>query len=132
VLSFDDFRQEGDEQNSKMQEFVAIDRFTAAGGMDNRKFNAEGCWQPQLKGAVTIDLERLEKLGDPTPSLGLLALVLRDLADGDLSFGWGAGKGYGWNQLDTGSPMQWVESHLKGLAAGHVKDWVEAWAKGGL
>jgi CRISPR/Cas system CSM-associated protein Csm3 (group 7 of RAMP superfamily) len=132
VLSFDDFRQVGDEPNSKTQEFVAVDRFTAAGGMDNRKFNAEGGWQPQLKGAVTIDSERLEKFGDPTASLGLLALVLRDLADGDLSFGWGASKGYGWTHVDTSSAVQWVESNLNGLSAGSVNEWIEAWAKGGL
>jgi len=133
VLELDDFIQVGDTPNSATQEFVAIDRFTAAGGMDNRKFNAEGGWQPQLKGAVTIDFGRLRKLGDPSASLGLLALVLRDLAEGDLNFGWGSGKGYGWANVVTNPPsVQWVESNLNGLFDGSVKDWIKAWEKGGL
>ncbi len=54
------------------QEFLAIDRFTG-GGAEERKFDAEGGWQPWLAGALTVDLERLRKMGGaPEPALGLL------------------------------------------------------------
>ncbi len=71
------------------QEFLAIDRFTG-GGADGLKFDAEAVYQPTLHGAMTIDLQRV----DPW-ALGLLALLLRDLVEGDIVLGFGAAKGYG-------------------------------------
>lgn len=77
-----------------VQDFVAIDRFTggAAGGA---KFNAFAALNPTLTGTITVDLDRLEQIGALDHAIGLLALVFRDLFEGDLTFGFGAAKGYG-------------------------------------
>ena len=117
----------------KVQEFLAVDRFTG-GGAEERKFDAEGGWEPWLEGAITVDLRRLQMIGKPEPALGLLALTLRDLAEGDLAVGWGSGKGYGWATVDTGGldATKWVESQLAGWCEGGAKDWIRAWeAEGG-
>lgn len=72
------------------QEMLAVDRFTG-GGKDHAKYNALSIVFPVLTGAIEVDKDRLPDWG-----LGLLALALRDLKEGDLAFGWGAaGKGYG-------------------------------------
>jgi len=71
------------------QEFVSIDRFTGGSG-DGLKFNAASVYKPTFTGQWSIDLERIEPWG-----LGLLALVIRDLCEGDITFGFGAAKGYG-------------------------------------
>jgi CRISPR/Cas system CSM-associated protein Csm3 (group 7 of RAMP superfamily) len=76
------------------QEFVAIDRFTG-GAADSKKFNAHSVVGAKLKGTVTLDLDRLKLCGTDAYAAGLLALVLRDLAEGDLCFGSGSAKGYG-------------------------------------
>jgi hypothetical protein len=117
--------------NSFVQQFVAVDRFTTTGGPDGAKFDAEGGWQPCIQGKITLDMTRLGLLGNPSPSLGLLALTLRDLAEGDLTFGWGAGKGYGWATIEPDEAVQWVEKVMAGLAPGSVKDWVKAWEEEG-
>jgi CRISPR/Cas system CSM-associated protein Csm3 (group 7 of RAMP superfamily) len=76
--------------NGKLkQEFVAIDRFTG-GGAEHLKFNAESVYKPTFQGYWKIDLQRIKPWG-----LGLLALVIRDLIEGDITFGYGAAKGYG-------------------------------------
>ncbi len=75
------------------QEFVAIDRFTG-GGADKKKFNAESFHRPELRGAIGFDLARLEKRGADVWALGLIALTLRDLVEGDIHLGFGASKGY--------------------------------------
>jgi CRISPR/Cas system CSM-associated protein Csm3 (group 7 of RAMP superfamily) len=113
---------------SQTHEFLAVDRFTG-GGADERKFDAEGGWQPWLAGRITVDLHRLSKTGKPEPALGLLALTLRDLAEGDLSFGWGSGKGFGWATVDTGglAAAKWVESKLAGWCPGSVTEWIREW-----
>jgi hypothetical protein len=115
-----------------VQEFLALDRFTG-GGAEERKFDAEGGWQPILKGTITVHLDRLKAMGEVQPALGLLALTLRDLAEGDLSFGWGTGKGYGWATVDTGGlpAVNWVEQSLAGWCEGSVTDWVRAWEREG-
>jgi len=75
------------------QEFIAIDRFTG-GGADGLKFDAGYVYQPVLHGVVTL---HLGSPSAPSPEwfVGLIALVLRDLVEGDLTFGYGAAKGYG-------------------------------------
>jgi CRISPR/Cas system CSM-associated protein Csm3 (group 7 of RAMP superfamily) len=83
----------------KLQEFLAIDRFTG-GGMDKAKFNARGYEQPVLKGSLKIDLRALKLLGSEgckdLATLGrLLAFTFRDLQEGDIPLGMGASKGYG-------------------------------------
>lgn len=77
-----------------VQEFVAVDRFTggAAGGL---KFNANLARETKLTGTLTVDLERLKLVDPELASVGLLALVLRDLAEGDVSIGSGSAKGQG-------------------------------------
>jgi hypothetical protein len=111
-----------------IQEFLAVDRFTG-GGSEQRKFDAKGGWEPVLAGALTVNLERLGAMGKLEPALGLLALTLRDLVEGDLAFGWGSGKGYGWAQVETGGmdAAQWIEQALAGWCAGNVVDWIGAW-----
>lgn len=102
------------------QEFVAIDRFTggAAGGA---KFNSELAGKTTLGGTLTIDIGCLELVDPQLASLGLLALVLRDLAEGDIPIGSGSAKGQGFCTADisiAGAP-DW-QSHatiVQGLAA---------------
>lgn len=77
----------------KEQEFLAIDRFTG-GGAAGLKFKAKSFWKPVLRGCLSIDVEKLETIGSLW-SLGLLALTLRDLVEGDIALGFGAAKGYG-------------------------------------
>jgi CRISPR/Cas system CSM-associated protein Csm3 (group 7 of RAMP superfamily) len=76
------------------QEFVAIDRFTG-GAADGAKFNAELAGMTTVCGRLTVDLTRLKRVDKGLASLGLLALVLRDLAEGDLPIGSGSAKGQG-------------------------------------
>ena len=77
----------GGDPKLKMFDFLAIDRFTG-GGKDGAKFDALALWRPAFK--LRLHLE------NPADwELGWLALVLRDLADGWLSVGFGAAKGFG-------------------------------------
>lgn len=99
------------------QEFVAIDRFKG-GGADKFKFNAESFYAPTLKGTIGLDLDALEKTGAEEWAIGLLALTLRDLIEGDISFGFGAGKGYGSCTAEIEgfrSPQAIPEEFLRGL-----------------
>ncbi len=106
VIECDDFTRIGATREYYTQEFVAIDRFSG-GGKDTAKFNAKYAECPNLIGKIRIDLTRLRN-ASPTitasrgtahdtiaAALGLLALVLRDLDEGDITFGYGSGKGYG-------------------------------------
>ncbi len=71
----------------KPQDFLAIDRFTG-GGLDGAKFDALGLFAPRFR--VCMHLE------NPADwELGWLTLVLRDLRDELVTFGFGAAKGYG-------------------------------------
>lgn len=72
------------------QEFVAIDRFTG-GNASGAKFKATTIFGPQLVGTLELDLSRLKH----PASLGLLAYALRDLVEGDITFGFGSSVGYG-------------------------------------
>jgi len=82
------------------QEMVAIDRFTG-GGKDGAKFNVDYVECPTLKGSISLDLLRLNAArltGEQIalwPGLGVITLLLRDLAEGDIAFGYGISKGYG-------------------------------------
>ncbi|MDA1049187.1 MAG: RAMP superfamily CRISPR-associated protein [Planctomycetota bacterium] len=89
VLEVSDFVADAPLTATEVQEFVAIDRFTG-GAADAKKFNAHFVYRPTLKGRLSILLEDLRPW-----SLGLLALTVRDLIEGDITFGWGASKGYG-------------------------------------
>ena len=90
------------------QEFVAIDRFTG-GAADGAKFNADLAGATTLVGTLTLDLPRLRLVDQECASLGLLALVLRDLAEGDIPIGSGSAKGQGLcmgeaKVMENGSP----------------------------
>ena len=77
----------------KMLDFLAIDRFTG-GGAEGAKFDALALWNPAF--ALRLHLE------NPAPwELGWLALVLRDLAEGWLTVGFGAAKGFGRVRLEN-------------------------------
>lgn len=85
------------------QEFVAIDRFTG-GSKHGAKFKARHAECPHLRGTLTVDLPRLRQVTIDAAgtmshgleaALGLLALLLRDLDEGDIAFGYGKSKGYG-------------------------------------
>ncbi|ADG06918.1 RAMP superfamily CRISPR-associated protein [Kyrpidia tusciae] len=75
------------EPQYKMMDFLAIDRFTG-GGVNGLKFDALVLWRPAFK--LRLHLENPEDW-----ELGWLALVLRDLADGWLTVGFGRAKGFG-------------------------------------
>jgi CRISPR/Cas system CSM-associated protein Csm3 (group 7 of RAMP superfamily) len=107
------------------QEFIAIDRFTG-GGADALKFNAEA-FTPNtaqgftLRGSLRLDLNALANLMKhrDAPSLApgpvrswatpiyLLGFVLRDLREGDISFGFGRSKGYGACTATVRSAADW-------------------------
>lgn len=71
----------------KPQDFLAIDRFTG-GGLEGAKFDALGLFAPRFR--ICMHLE------NPADwELGWLTLVLRDLRDELVTFGFGAAKGYG-------------------------------------
>lgn len=71
----------------KAQDFLAIDRFTG-GGLEGAKFDAAPLIQPKFN-------LRLQLTNAQDWEIGWLALVLRDLKDGIITFGFGAAKGYG-------------------------------------
>ena len=83
-----------EETKTKRQEFVAIDRFTG-GAAHRKKFDAVAFYQPELEGEFGLDLAALERVGRCKAALGLLALTLRDLLEGDIRIGFGKAKGYG-------------------------------------
>jgi CRISPR/Cas system CSM-associated protein Csm3 (group 7 of RAMP superfamily) len=114
---------EGSNNSPKKQEFVAIDRFTGAASLgDNTekkgkgaKFDAERVVGPKLKGRMRVNFAALRKLRYKDAAIGLIALGLRDLIEGDIVFGMGASKGYGRCTAELG-PVK---------AGAGVPDWVE-------
>lgn len=91
LLAVPDFHQaEGVAPERLEIDHVAIDRFTG-GVSGSLKFSTEAFGGVVLEGTLRLDLAR--KI-EPWME-GLLALVLRDLLEGDLSLGFGAAKGYG-------------------------------------
>ena len=86
------------------QHMVALCRITGtAGGTAGAKFAFE-CWEsPVLKGELCFDRDRFDQLKDKPQwlaALGLLHLVLADLAYGDIGFGMARSKGWGWIKED--------------------------------
>ena len=90
-IEITDFTGTGPEATHEM---VAIDRFTGSVA-GSRKFTTKAIWAPVLTGHITICEDRWKTAACAAWAPGLLALVLRDLAEGDLHFGMGAAKGYG-------------------------------------
>ncbi|MDR3636736.1 MAG: TIGR03986 family CRISPR-associated RAMP protein [Isosphaeraceae bacterium] len=87
-LTIEEFSEDG-RCPTRRQDFVAIDRFTG-GAADGAKFDAEYADRPTLKTRLVLDLDGLER-----QDVALLALSLRDVCRGNVTFGFGAGKGYG-------------------------------------
>ena len=111
--------QEEAPRDDHHQEFVAIDRFTG-GAAAGAKFNADLAGATTLEGTLTLDLVRLELVDQECASVGLLALVLRDLAEGDIPIGSGSAKGQGycratvtWNGKDLFAPDCDAANHVK-------------------
>lgn len=89
-LWVDDAHWAGSELNDgawKAQDFLAIDRFTG-GGQEGAKFDAAPLVKAKFTGRLTLHSPQGWELG-------WLALVLRDLCDGQITLGFGAAKGYG-------------------------------------
>ena len=85
-----------------MLQGVAVDRFTG-GSAPGKKFKSQAVRHVALDGVIGVDLTKLRQSSTRTKwpnlsldaALGLLALTLRDLREGDIRFGFGAAKGYG-------------------------------------
>ncbi len=87
------------DRNNKEQQFVAIDRFHG-GGKDTALFSAKYAERPVFDGKLSLNIRKQGKQKhDNDEELswrkGLLGLVFRDLQEGDITFGFGANKGYG-------------------------------------
>ena len=119
--------------DTRRQEFVAIDRFMG-GSAKSMKFNAEavaGVKPPgeakedqaplpaELHGVIIVRMKAWEKAGVASPAAGLLALTLRDLLEGDVTFGFGAAKGYGacTAEFADEASRQWFQQARPGVAA---------------
>ena len=99
-----------------VQEFVAIDRFTG-GAADGKKFAARHLDRPIVRGCIKLSVTpRRHRLASGKrdsrfnairhravrrEDIGLLALVLRDLAEGDIPLGYGKTKGYGACRIES-------------------------------
>ncbi|GEM_PF-887997 len=115
---------------TRRHEMLAIDRFTG-GGKDGAKFNVDYVECPTLAGKLSLDLARLKnaklKGGKDAllPALGLMTLMLRDLAEGDIPFGYGISKGYG--QCRASSALgDWAELLKQHLGADSADTTVQA------
>lgn len=94
LLSFTDFISEKPVATHQEieQDFIAVDRFTG-GTKEGAKFKIKAAVNPVLKGKIILDTNRFK--GDDEAELSLLLLTLRDLIEGDITFGYGSSKGYG-------------------------------------
>jgi CRISPR/Cas system CSM-associated protein Csm3 (group 7 of RAMP superfamily) len=89
-VTFSDFTSSfHDGEYECTQEFVAIDRFTG-GAATGQKFKACYRFKPAFTGSIHFDLDRIGP-----EHIGLLILTLKDLIEGDISFGFGRSKGFG-------------------------------------
>lgn len=101
-------------------EFVAIDRFTG-GAADGAKFKFKALIKPTVQGHIALDTEALQRDIRHAPqsslqTLGLLALLLRDLFEGDLRFGGHHASGFGCCTAKAG-PTQALQAALRPLIA---------------
>lgn len=71
----------------KIMDFLAIDRFTG-GGREGAKYDALVLWKPEFKLRIFIENPK-------NWQLGWLMLVLKDIKDGLVSFGFGKNKWFG-------------------------------------
>ncbi len=113
LLNIEDFICQNPVVSTKKQEFVAIDRFHG-GGKDGAKFDTTHFESPVFKGAISFS-PRMQKNG-LNWGKGLMALVLRDLHESDITFGFGANKGYGNLQFET-SEIKFEQFNEKDIKA---------------
>lgn len=83
------------------QDFLAIDRFTG-GGQEHAKFDAAPLTQAKFQARFTLHNPKAWELG-------WLVLVLRDLAEGEMTLGFGAAKGYG---RVTANEFKWTIGYI--------------------
>lgn len=99
-LEFSDFTGDAEDQNWR-QDFVAIDRFTG-GAAPGLKFDQMAALQPVLRGTVQVIFHRLGCV-EGAWAAGLLGLLFRDLAEGDIPLGHGRTRGNGECRLEAWS-----------------------------
>lgn len=79
----------------KIMDFLAIDRFTG-GGKDGAKFDAVVLWKPQFTFRIYLE--------NPAEwELGWLMLVLKDMREGLVTFGFGRNKWFGDVEIKNGN-----------------------------
>jgi CRISPR/Cas system CSM-associated protein Csm3 (group 7 of RAMP superfamily) len=138
------------------QTFIAIDRFT--GGTRSIRgqgalFSVQGTVDGSFRAPLLLETARLarqEAGGTPHWWQGLLLLVARDALEGDLSLGWGQGRGWGavafrldpagakagsttanlahaTGRMADGDSNAWpqVLEHLRTLTGGEPRAWLE-------
>lgn len=105
-----------------VQDFVAISPFTG-GAARGAKFNARAAARPVLAGSLEFDLEAMARAGAGPWTLGLIAMLIRDLQAGFLTFGFGAAKGNGRCQ---GRIAELPDSWLRRLIEASPKSWRKA------
>jgi CRISPR/Cas system CSM-associated protein Csm3 (group 7 of RAMP superfamily) len=89
ALAIEPFEPVAPQAAATTQELVAIDRFTG-GASGSAKYDIDAFDRPTFKGRLRLNLDRSQP-----EDVGLLVLLLRDLAEGDVTFGYGATKGFG-------------------------------------
>lgn len=98
------------------QQLHAEDRFT--GGVSGScKYDITSFLTPTLGGTLSIDLDRLDRAGALPWALLLIAHLLRDLTEGDLTFGMKGGRGYGacLGEVTVASLPEQIPDRLRGL-----------------
>lgn len=107
LLDVSTFSSDPAETREVQVEFVAIDRFTG-GSLDKAKFSVRAFEAPVFRGEIGLTLRRSinhslsgkpksghEEISISASAIGLLALTIRDLAEGDIPLGYGTRKGFG-------------------------------------
>ena len=99
--------------STRVQDFVAIDRFTG-GGVEKKKFNIRYAYKPVMIGSIILDVERLKLVPAGTGAQALMSLLFRDILEGDITFGFGASKGYGQCKAkitqDSTAAKEWIDN----------------------
>jgi CRISPR/Cas system CSM-associated protein Csm3 (group 7 of RAMP superfamily) len=93
ALHVDPIRAVKSAQTPRVQDFVAIDRFTG-GVAGSGKFQIEAFDKPHFTCTLHLNGARFCRT-QRNAARALLLLALRDLRDGDMTLGYGAAKGYG-------------------------------------
>lgn len=133
-------RSEDAPEGWQVRSRIAVDRFTG-GALDSALFKVmEPAWEP--RGAalwepitLTVDLHRLASGTDtklPALAMGLLSLLLRDLAEGELPLGFGTRQGMGRvvvtrvEAVGAGLAVNDILAEDEGWSA-KLNEWEEEW-----